>query len=148
MSDSHSESLPKATIWSLKLHCMDNLLLCTRKKEKENSLKRVLLIGPYIFFGRYHYLKFIWLRFMKNTEISMRDKGYPLCFNTSVLYVSVWRILHALFFGNIIHRAELSLGVLVKNTCNHLEPHTWSKVFRRPGISLFHIQLEKKQMRI
>lgn len=32
MSDSHSESLPKATIWSLKLHCMDNLLLCTRKK--------------------------------------------------------------------------------------------------------------------
>lgn len=34
MSDSHSESLPKATIWSLKLHCMDNLLLCTRKKKR------------------------------------------------------------------------------------------------------------------
>ena len=34
MSDSHFESLPKATIWSLKLHCMDNLLLCTRKKKR------------------------------------------------------------------------------------------------------------------
>lgn len=28
MSDSHSESLPKATIWSPKLHRMDNLPLC------------------------------------------------------------------------------------------------------------------------
>lgn len=28
MSDSHSESLPKDTIWSPKLHRMDNLPLC------------------------------------------------------------------------------------------------------------------------
>lgn len=40
MSGSHSESLPKATIWSLKLHCMDNLLLCTRKKRALERLSR------------------------------------------------------------------------------------------------------------
>lgn len=56
MSDSHSESLPKATIWSLKLHCMDNLLLCTRKEnvlenlvERQNSYFHSLAFEKYIF---------------------------------------------------------------------------------------------------
>lgn len=50
MSDSHSESLPKATIWSLKLPCMDNLLLCTRKKKALEDLvvHKMLFSKPFI----------------------------------------------------------------------------------------------------
>lgn len=59
MSDSHSEPLPKATIWSLKLLCMDNLLLCRRKKAAKHKK---------IFFHGIVSVSLPWLKIMRLAE--------------------------------------------------------------------------------